>query len=52
MVQRNIIFTNRKFVTIYVHSTLQENRQFCKNVKFCSVHYGSCFNASLSCYAL
>ena len=43
----------RKFVTIYVRSTLLE---FWKNVKFGSValafHYGSCFNAGLSRYTL
>ena len=40
---------NKKFVTIYVGSTLLES---CKNVKFSLValafYYGSCFNASLS----
>ena len=45
---------NRKFVTIYVRSTLMEKTKFCKNVKFDSValafHYGSCFNSSLSRY--
>ena len=51
---RNIIFTNRKFVTIYVRSTLYQKTEFCKDVKFGSIalalHYGSYFNTSLSCY--
>ena len=49
----NIMFMKRKFVTIYVHSTLLK---FCKNVKFGLValafHYGSCFNVSLSRHTL
>ena len=53
--ERNI-FTNRKFLTIYVRSTLREITEFCKNVKYGSValafQYGSCFNASLSRYTL
>ena len=49
---RNIIFTSRKFVTIYVHSTLHEETEFYKEVKFGSVYHGSCFNATLSCYTL
>ena len=50
--ERNIIFTSRKFVTIYVHSTLHEETEFYKEVKFGSVYHGSCFNATLSCYTL
>ena len=58
MVQRvrNIIFTNRKFGTIHVPSTLDEKTEFCKKIKFGSVtlafHYGSCFNTILSLYTL
>ena len=37
--ERNIILTNRKFVTIYVRSTLHEKTQFRKNVKFGSVSF-------------
>ena len=55
MVQKSI-FTGRKFVPIYVRSTLHEKTEFCQNVKFGSValafHYGSSFNASLSRYTL
>ena len=51
LVQRNI-FTNRKFITIYVRSNYTGKRSFCKNVNFDSVplalHGGSCFSASLS----
>ena len=43
-------FYDRKFVTIYVLSTLHDKTEFCMNVKFGSValafHYDSCFNAS------
>ena len=50
--ERNIIFTYRKFVTIYAGSNLHEKTEFCKNIKFGSVYYGSCFNVGLSCYTL
>ena len=54
--ERNIVFTNMKFVNIYVRSTLHEKKKFWKNVKFGLValvfHYGSCFNAILSCHTL
>ena len=48
--EKNIIFTKRKFVTIYECSTLHKKTEFCKNVKFDV--YGSCFNVSLSCHTL
>ena len=54
--ERNIVFTNMKFVNIYVRSTLHEKKKFWKNIKFGLValafHYGSCFNAILSCHTL
>ena len=43
---KNIIFTKRKFLTIYERSTLRKKTEFCKNVKFDV--YGSYFNVSLS----
>ena len=50
------IFTNRKFVTIYIRITSHEKTKFCKNVKFGSFSlaflYVSCFNASFSRYTL
>ena len=53
--ERIIIFTNRKCVAIYVHSTLQEKTEFLQERQFWLVlafHYGSYFNADLSRYAL
>ena len=32
--ERNIIFTNRKFVAIYVRSTLQEKTEFLQERQF------------------
>ena len=54
MVQRKILLLQMVKITIYVCSPLHEKTEFCKNVKFSLVpyafHYGSCFNATLSCY--
>ena len=51
---REKYFSNRKFVTIYVRSTLHKETEFLQERQFwfgpLAFHYGSCFNASLSRY--
>ena len=41
--ERKYFFYGLEYVTIYVRSILCEKKEFCKNVKSGSVHYGSCF---------
>ena len=46
---------SKKFVTMYVQSTLHEKTEFCKKIKFGSAalafHYVSGFNANLLYYS-